>query len=286
MTFIVHPPRGWRAHATAVCMGAALLLGACASPSSTPSASAVAGTSGLAMQAPTISVPPTSVGTWQELGYFQAPWLAGDAPVPVNGATALTRVAGLRRDDGHWLAIVVVQQAPGAVAECPAVNELHIAELGRPGNGCLRARVDADFDGWLKQQHSVLYQWLDGRGWTSRPRAWISTRVPDAAGGALESHVLVDTRLMEPTTRNNIDFLTGGQPAIAWVMRFAAATRAADGGVLQVPPFPFAPSLVAAPAVPEAAPPAASAPAKAEQVSPSPVVTPRPPAPAARSDRQ
>ena len=72
-------------------------------------------------------------------------------------------------------------------------------------------------------------------------------RVPDAAGGTLESHVLVNTNLLEPTTRNNIDFLTGGQPAVDWAMRFAGATRAANNGVLNVPPFPFAPRVAPPP---------------------------------------
>ena len=260
---------------SATCVGAVLWLGGCATDASAPSGATYAGASA---QAPLISVPPTNIGTWQELGYFQAPWLAGDAPVPVDGATALTRVSGLRRDDGQWLAVVVVQKAPGAHAPCPAINDLHVAELDRRGNGCLRMRADADFDGWLNQQHSVLYQWLDGRGWTSRPRAWASMRVPDAAGGTLESHVLVNTNLLEPTTRNNIDFLTGGQPAVDWAMRFASATRAANNGVLNVPPFPFAPRV--------APPPEPAAPASSAAVQVKPVTAPRPPAPAARGDRQ
>jgi hypothetical protein len=124
---------------------------------------------------------------------------------------------------------------------------LHVADSG---DGCLRMRGDADFDRWLQQQHSVLYRWLDGREWTSRPRAWISYRT--AAGGrTIETHALVDPTLLEPTTRNNVEFLSGGQPGRQWARRLAAATRAAGagGGALAVPPFPFAP-LAAVPAAP------------------------------------
>ena len=151
----------------------------------------------------------------------------------------------------------------------------------RPGAG---ARPAGGYccDGWLAQQNSVLYQWLDGRGWTSRPRAWASYRVPDAGGGALEAHALVNPQLLEPTTRNNIDFLAGGQPAQQWAYRFADATRAAAGGTLAVPPFPFGPRVAPAP---ESVVTAPSAPAKAERVEPA-AASPRPPAQAPRSDRQ
>jgi hypothetical protein len=241
-----------------------------------------------AVAAPLIGVPPASVGAWHELGYFLAPWMAGDAPAPVSGPSAPTRVRRLRRDDGHWLAIVVVQVAPGS-APCPTLNSLHASDMEASSDGCLRMRSDADFDRWLQQQHSVLYHWLDGRGWTSRPRAWVSYRAA-IGGSVIEAHALLHPALLEPATRNNIDFLAGGQPALRWAQNFAKATRAAGGGTLNVPPFPFAPPAVAtpeagaaslddaAPKQPPATPnPAATAPtpAQAEQVLPPPAQTPR-----------
>ncbi|QTD45801.1 hypothetical protein [Ottowia testudinis] len=228
--------------------------------------------------APLIQVPPSSVGTWVDLGHVLAPWLAGDAPVPVSGPAAPTRIAGLQREDGRWLAIVIAQVAPSGGAPCPLPTSLHVVDSGTTADGCLRMRRDADFDRWLPQQHSVLYQWLEGRHWASRPRAWVGFRVPADSGRAIEAHALIDPALIEPVSRSNADFLAGGQPGVQWARAFAAATRAASaGGALNVPPFPFAPK-VAPPAQPAVvAPP----PARATQVPP-----PRPPVQAPRRDRE
>ncbi len=250
-----------------VAVSAAALLAGCAAPGMWASSAPVAH-GATASAAPLIAVPPTSVGTWYDLGHVMAPWLAGDAPVPVSGPEAPTRLAGLRREDGRWLAIVIAQAAPAGGAPCPMPNSLHVVDTGSSADGCLRLRRDADFDRWLERQHSVLYQWLEGRGWASRPRAWISYRVP-AAGRAIETHALLDPVLLEPTTRNNDDFLAGGQPGLQWARAFAAATRAASGGMLNVPPFPFAPQVgLAAPPVVVAPP----APVRATQVPARPAV--------------
>lgn len=250
-----------------VAVSAAALLAGCAAPGMWASSAPVAH-GATASAAPLIAVPPTSVGTWYDLGHVMAPWLAGDAPVPVSGPEAPTRLAGLRREDGRWLAIVIAQVAPAGGAPCPMPNSLHVVDTGSSADGCLRLRRDADFDRWLERQHSVLYQWLEGRGWASRPRAWISYRVP-AAGRAIETHALLDPVLLEPTTRNNDDFLAGGQPGLQWARAFAAATRAASGGMLNVPPFPFAPQVgLAAPPVVVAPP----APVRATQVPARPAV--------------
>jgi hypothetical protein len=225
--------------------------------------------------APLIAVPSASVGAWSDLGYFLAPWLAGDAPIAADGASAPTRLAGLRRDDGRWLAIVLVQVAPVA-APCPAPTALHITD---DASGCLRMRADADFDRWLQQQHAALYHWLDAREWTSRPRAWISYRTV-AGGRTIETHALIDPTLLEPTTLNNVEFLAGGQPARQWARRLAAAARAAGAGsALTVPPFPFAPQVAFAPP-PEPAEPTAAAIAPPAEVISAPVRPLAPPAPA------
>ncbi|MBK6868947.1 MAG: hypothetical protein IPG98_13895 [Burkholderiales bacterium] len=269
---LFRPPR--TACLAGAALAAALLTGCALPPAGTPPAAAAAVTG--SATAPLITAPPTSVGTWYDLGHVMAPWLGGDAPVPVSGPNAPTRVAGLRREDGHWLAIVVAQVAPAGSAPCPAPTSLHVVGGSADGAGCLRLRRDADFDRWLQQQHSVLYQWLDQRDLTSRPRAWISDRVPGGAGGAIETHALVDPSLIEPTTRTNIDFLEGGQPGLQWARQFAAATRGAHGA-LQVPPFPFAPQLA-----PPAPPPpvvVAPPPTRATQVLPE---RPQPP----RRDRE
>jgi hypothetical protein len=276
--------------AAAAALTLALTLAGCASgpdsaPSSTAAAAPAAAVSG---GAPRIAAPPTSVGTWQDLGYFLAPWMAGDAVVPVDGPGAPTRVAGLRREDGRWLAIVLVQTAPAGSAPCPAPNSLHVAEESG-GGSCLRMRGDADFDGWLQQQHSVLYHWLEGRGWGARPRAWAGYRV-NAGGRVIEAHALIDPTLLEPTTRNNIEFLAGGQPARQWARRFAAAARDSGGGALNVPPLPFAPQVaLAEPPAPPQVPPAAASEPAASSAAPAPEparATPPPPAlPPPRGDR-
>ena len=129
----VHTPTFTRgALALATLAGAALLAG-CASPGTWSakwpdrgSPAAVAGSAA----APLIQVPPTSVGTWFDLGHVLAPWMAGDAPVPVTGPAAPTRIAGLRREDGRWLAIVLTQTAPAGGAPCPLPTSLHVVDSG------------------------------------------------------------------------------------------------------------------------------------------------------------
>ena len=255
------------------------VLAGCAAPRSTPSDAAqgtVVGTT-QGTQAPLITVPPANLGQWVDLGHFNAPWLAGDSPVPITGPNAPTRAAGWRRDDGQWLAIVLVQTAasqPGA-AHCPLAMNQEVVP-GRDGH-CLRMRRDADFDGWMLRQNSVMHQWLDSRGWTLRPRAWVSYRVPAENGPALEAHALFDTALIEPVTRNPNDFLAAGAPGTQWARQFAAATRAAGAtGRLAVPQFPYGPRV----ALPPPPPPAMSPvqPARATQVTP--------PRPVPRVDRE
>ena len=256
------------------------VLAGCAAPGPMPRGEPPPTAAGTAQgtQAPLITVPSASVGTWVDLGNFSAPGLAGDSPVPVTGPTAPTRVAGWRREDGRWLAIVVVQTAPSTGAQCPLAMQQEVV----PGdNGhCLRMRRDADFDGWLARQNSVLHAWLDNQGWTSLPRAWVAYRVPNEGGPALEAHALFDTALIEPVTRNPTDFLAAGAPGTQWARQFAAAVRAAGAsGRLAVPQFPLGPRVgpAPAPAPVVTAPP----PARATQVTPPPA-----PPPAPRVDRE
>lgn len=227
-------------------------------------ASPATATAAPAASAPTIAVRPTSVGTWFNLGEHAAPWLGGDAPVPASNASVPTRVAGLQREDGHWLAVVVIQQASGSSAPCPLPTSLHVADSGT--GGCLRLRRNADFDRWLEQEHPVLDRWIEQNGWSARPRAWVSERI-DSAGGVLETHALIDPALIEPTTRNSTDFLAGGRAGLAWAREFALATAAASGGTLNVPAFPFAPQVAP---LPEPASAAAPQPTQATQVPAAP----------------
>lgn len=266
-----------RALAAAALAAATLLAGCATAPEPAAGQPQAAAAPAPGMTAPLITVPPTSVGRWVDLGHVQAPWLAGDAPVPVSGPTAPTRVAGLRRDDGRWLAIAVVQTAPAGAAPCPLARSHEMLNDG--ADHCLRLRRDADFDRWLERQHSVLYQWIEGRGWGAKPRGWVAYRVPPNGGPALEAHVLFDTTLLEPATRNPTDFLNAGAPGNAWARQLAAATRNAAGtGRLALPPFPFGPRVAAAPPAPAVAPP----PAQATQVTPPA----RPPVQAPRHDRE
>ena len=233
-----------------------------------------------ALVPPVIAVPPASVGTWYDLGQQQAPWLSGDAPVASSGATVPTRVAGLRREDGHWLAIVIAQVAPAGSAPCPLPTSLTVEDSGGP-DGCLRMRRNADFDHWLEQQHMVLFRWLASRGWQSLPRAWTAYRVPAATGQLLEVTAVVDPSLIEPATRNNTDFLVAGVAGTRWAHDLARAAReASGGGTLKVPAFPFAPAQRSG------IRPNAAAPAERPHPATQVITTPRPPVQAPRSDRQ
>lgn len=268
----------------------AVLAAGCAAPgqggSATSGALGAASTPAAASAetAPRISVPPTAVGTWYDLGAEHLHWLGGEAPVPVAGSNAATRAVGLRREDGRWLAVIVAQTTPAqGFAPCPQPDSMHVGN-GGPSD-CLRMRRDADLDRWLQTQHSSLWQWAKERELDARPRAWIGHRVANG-GRLLEVHALVDPALIEPVTRNNSDFLAGGLPGQQWAAALASAARAASGtGVLAVPPFPYAPGM--APPPPPAPPPAMDislpSPTQATQV-------PQPPEPAAplvpRRDRE
>lgn len=229
---------------------------------------------------PQISVPPTAVGTWYDLGAERLHWLGGEGAVPVSGPNAATRAVGLQREGGHWLAVVVVQQAPvGSGAACPLHDSMHVGQ-GSPSD-CLRMRRDADLDRWLQTQHSALWQWVQDRGFDSRPRAWVGHRV-SSGGQLLEVHVLLDPALIEPVTRNNSDFLAGGQPGQQWARDLAAAARAAARGAsLAVPPFPYAPGMTPPKELKtrEASAPVVTSPAPATQAT----QVPQRQAPAARS---
>ncbi|RRD57838.1 hypothetical protein EII20_05000 [Comamonadaceae bacterium OH2545_COT-014] len=266
----------------------AALAAGCAAPAGTSAAAGPATTATAAAPAPSaplIHVPPVSIGTWYDLGHESLPWLAGDAPVPVSGATAPTRAVGLRRDDGHWLAIVAVQTAPAGSAACAAPTSLHVPASAEAASGCLRMRRDADFDHYLEKQNAVLWQWLQRRGLASTPRAWVAHRVPQGQR-LLEVHALLDPALLEATTRSNDDFLAAGAPGLKWARQLArAAQAAADGAPLAVPALPFAPQAAppVAPAAAPQAPPVVTAPPQAEQVMPPPAPAP---VPAPRADRQ
>ena len=171
MTFTLTKPARPALVFSAVALAAA--LAGCAAPGAMPTGPAPATDAGTSQgtRAPLITVPPTSIGNWIDLGEFNAPWLAGDSPVPVTGPNAPTRVAGWRREDGRWLAIVLVQTAPANGPQCPLANNQEVVAGGDDGH-CLRMRRNADYDGWMARQNSVLHQWLAARGWSALPRSW------------------------------------------------------------------------------------------------------------------
>ena len=259
--------------ATMLAMGMALVTGCAAPTQSDPGTGA--GATAEAPAIPYILVPPSSVGTWYDLGEHLAPWLSGDMPVAAAADTVPTRVAGLRRNDGRWLAIVLLQQSHDAGAVCPPANSLHVTS--DRADDCIRLRRDADYDGWLQQQHPILDGWVRSHGWNAQPRAWISSRVPNPLR-ALEAQVLVDPALIEGATRSNTDFLEAGGPGFTWARQFATATRsAADGHALRLPPFPFAAQVASE----QPSAPAQPIPTQAEQIMPKPNEAPAP-----RQDRQ
>jgi len=288
--------RAWAALAAVLWAGAAG-LNDCAADTmdAVASVASSAATAEPANLAPRIAVPNASIGQWYDLGEYQAPWLAGDGVVPVTGPNVPTHVVGWLREadpndksnsntnQDEWLAIVIVQVAPGAYAPCS--TQTTSLDVLNAGDGCLRLRRDADFDHWMQAVQPVLYRWVDDHGWTTLPRAWASYRLPSAHGEAIEVHALFAPSLIEPTTRNTTDFITSGMPGQQWARQLATAVRALDGAannVLAFPPFPFAPGprvtqeatlpdeiQVAPPATTKAsAPTSATAPAVAEQVMP------------------
>lgn len=271
-------PSFLRSGATGLALAAALALGACANAplASAPTANpAVAAAPQEPVSAPPIEVPPSAIGRWYDLGAYDAPWLAGEGPAPASGASVPTRVAGLQRADGQWLALVLVQRVAGGGSTCPAAGRQDVADAA----GCLRMRRDADFDRWLQQQNPVLQRWIEQHDWSSRPRTWISDRASTSAD-ALEAVALVEPALLEPTTRNNNDFLTAGQNGLRWARQFASATQATAGGQpLRVPPFPYSAPL-AAPA------PLATTPAVVTAPPAATAVQVNPPERAPRADRQ
>ncbi len=271
-------PSFLRSGATGLALAAALALGACANAplAAAPTANpAVAAAPQEPVSAPSIEVPPSAIGRWYDLGAYDAPWLAGEGPAPASGASVPTRVAGLQRADGQWLALVLVQRVAGGGSTCPAAGRQDVADAA----GCLRMRRDADFDHWLQQQNPVLARWIDARGWAARPRAWISDRAT-GSGDAVEAVALVNPALLEPVTRNNYDFLVSGGTGQAWARQFARATQAAAaGGTLRVPPFPYSAPL-AAPA------PLATTPAVVTAPPAATAVQVNPPERAPRADRQ
>lgn len=228
---------------------------------------------------PVILVPATSMGRWYDLGVELAPWLGGFGPVPSSSGQAPTRVVGLQNDDGRWLAVVVVQPARDGQVTCPDANGLRI-DGGEHADRCLQLRRDADFDHWLEQQHPVLFQWLADHDWSSRPRAWVGYRSSGGPSG-LEVNVLLDPWLLEPVTRNTVDFLAAGEPGRLWAQDLARGVEAGRAAAIKLPPFPFA-AFVRDPVLEEAAPAAEAG--QAEQLTPeetAPVMI-RPP----RQDRQ
>lgn len=258
----------------------ALLAAGCAAPAPGGNSAAAAYPAAAApMTAPRISVPPASIGTWYDLGTEPAPWLGGEGIVPVSGPNAPTRAVGLQREDGHWLAVVVVQAATASGGPvCPQSDSMHLG--GGSASDCLRMRRDGDLDRWLKTQHAELWQWLEKRDLASKPRAWVGHRV-STGGRLLEVHALVDPALIEPVTRNNTDFLAAGEPGQQWAQALAAANRAAAGGAaLAIPPFPYMPRTAPLPP-----PPAVTAPAPARAIQ-VPQSEAKPPALAPRRDRE
>ena len=213
-------------HVHRLCLGlsliAALAAAGCAhrAASHATPATAQGSASSAASAAPRITVYPASVGQWRDLGAENAPWLAGEMPVPV--ARAATRAVGLRDAEGRWLALVIVQAAPAQSAGCTALESLRVSggASGRASKNCLRMRRDALFDHYLERQNPALWAWLGQRGLTPPPAAWVAARVPDGQQ-LLEVHALLEPSLLEAVTRSNDDFLNAGYAGVEWSRQLA-----------------------------------------------------------------
>lgn len=191
---------------------------------------------------------------WVELGGGDE---ALDA-VDKNGApTALpTRVFGLRAPgkDAPLLAVFVVQaNRSGDVKDrhfgvnaCPEERGVYVDDRAAKSPtriDCLRFKRWADGYDWLAKSYPVVSAYLTRLQVAAlKPYGYLNFRYNTEAGAYVSVQVLVNRQLVQPSTRNNDDFLVSGQPALIWAQQVAQAARvsaASLDGALLLPAFPM-----------------------------------------------
>ena len=197
----------------------------------------------------TIGLP---AGDWVDLG-------AGQELLPASGqgpaAIALaSRAVGLRGSQGEVQAVVLVlanvdanpvqvTQWGQACEAGPGMRAFDGAKDSPERVDCLRIKRRAVANGWLGDNEPQVNQWLAARNIPLPYNAMlVSHQFGNKAGAYVAAYVLADSRLLEPATRNNTEFLNAGVPAVTWSRELAQAVRVSTGmmdGRLNVPAFPL-----------------------------------------------
>ena len=197
----------------------------------------------------TIGLP---AGDWVDLG-------AGQELLPANGQGPAaigmgTRAVGLRGSQGEVQAVVLVlANAEGnpaqvtqwgqACVESPGMRVVDQAKHSPERVDCLRIKRRAVAGDWLGEHEPQVSQWLAARNIPLPYNAMlVSHQFGNKAGAYVAAYVLADSRLLEPVTRNNTDFLNAGVPVVTWSRELAQAVRVSTGmmdGRLNVPAFPL-----------------------------------------------
>ena len=197
----------------------------------------------------TIGLP---AGDWVDLG-------AGQELLPASGQGPAaigmgTRAVGLRGSQGEVQAVVLVlANAEGnpaqvtqwgqACVESPGMRVVDQAKHSPERVDCLRIKRRAIAGNWLDEHEPQVSQWLAARNISLPYNAMlVSHQFGNKAGAYVAAYVLADSRLLEPVTRNNAEFLSAGVPVVTWSRELAQAVRVSTGmmdGRLNVPAFPL-----------------------------------------------
>lgn len=197
----------------------------------------------------TIGLP---AGDWVDLG-------AGQELVPANGQGPAaigmgTRAVGLRGSQGEVQAVVLVlanaEGNPAQVTQwgqaCEAGPGMRVVDQAKRSPervDCLRIKRRAVAGDWLASHEPQVSQWLAARNVPLPYNAMlVSHQFGNKAGAYVAAYVLADSRLLEPVTRNNTEFLNAGVPAVTWSRELAQAVRVSTSmmdGRLDVPAFPL-----------------------------------------------
>ena len=236
-------------------------------------------------------------GDWVDLGAGQE-WLPATGRGPSSIALQ-SRAVGLRGSQGEVQAVVLVlanvtsntatvTQWGQACADAKGMRVDDAAKGSPERVDCLRIKRRAAANDWLATSEPQVDQWLKANNVPMPYNATlVSHQFGNRSGAYVAAYVFADSRLLEPTTRNNYEFLTAGVPAVSWSRELAQAVRVSTGmfdGRLNVPPFPL-PQPVGAPAIPNSQDLAPALPPKAQKSELPPLREPMRPERAERPDR-
>lgn len=195
-------------------------------------------------------------GAWEDLGASDEAMAL--LPEPDGRIALQTRAVGLRGARQELLAVMRVQTNrtndwPEAVywpGDCRPEKGVTVEDATRGSAvrvDCLRLKRRVSEPQWLEKSRPGFAHWLADRQLVlGAPHSYMSYRYASADGATVAVELLVDQRLLQPTTRNNQEFLAAGRPALQWGRDLAQAVRVSTAmmdGYLAIPPFPFAASV-------------------------------------------